>query len=214
MNKSFLDLLFDGLDSLSNYAEAIKDAKKSGNGFGGYVKDDNGRISYKTFDVTNYKGYSEYMKYLADLKNQYNSLEASNHDTFKTIFGEYFDVNELFDTMAKKATEVYNEAGHKNAPVSNEDNKQSNTTTPNPLTNVNKQADGKYKINKCCDCGSVPSDFVDDDKYEHICNIVTKYFDEEFVPSVEDCGTEISESTYDFIFNELIEFACWLSNRK
>lgn len=205
-------------------AEKIEKENESRDKLSGDINKINEVLEY---DLTTNEGYCRYMEYLANIRKtakEYNGI-------LKIICGQ--TAEEILDSIAQKATDIYMEAQNNKQEAikannvdncnsckkSDEDSCKKSDEDANQNVkqcNCDNQHQQKYTINneeELVDTYVFPSEKVDDDTYYHICNIVDRYFDEEINKYCETTGLEPDDS-FDDVYNELIEFACWLNKAK
>lgn len=165
---------------------------------------DENQINEELYDLATEEGYGNYMKFLGELRVR---AEKYN-DIFKLLLGE--DVGTVIDQIAQKATDVYEKAKKEKAEA--EEKQRIEQEKKAKVENASKECKqctcSKEKIDianehQCSNFQtkkSLPSDNVNDNEYEKLCNLVNEYVDL-VLPEKE--GNEWIES-------ELIEFACWL----
>ena len=146
------------------------------------------------YDVTTDEGYGEYMKFLGDLR-----IKASKHnDFFKLIFGE--DIGDVIDKLAQDVTNQYEAAKAERLAKEKAERQQKKEKESNINYVDHENAGTKFDISKDHNKHCMPSDDVSDEKYQSICNIVSRYVDENFDDDIDTSWLEA----------ELVEFACWL----
>lgn len=145
-------------------------------------------------DLTTAEGYSEYMKYLGDLR-----IRVKEYDNLlKTISGK--TGTEIIDEIAQKATTFYEENKNKKyieEPV--------NENKPENVVNDSQIKKDENSINEWI-CN--PSSLINDETIDSIENIVEKYINESLLPNY---GGRLREDDLNWLTDELIEFSCWLT---
>ena len=197
-------------DKLYHELEEVKKLPESINNLG----------TNPNLDLKTYEGYSQYMKNLGELRNMVNQRGEYFNNITKQITGK--TATEILDSVAKEVTSYYIENQNQNKKEPNQKEQEQKCTCNEKEPNIkqcNCNTDGqkKYTINEADenedDVYVFPSMKVDDETYSHICNIVDKYVDEEVSKYCDINGLEPDDS-FDDVYNELIEFACWLSKAK
>ena len=172
------------------------------------------------YDLTTYEGYSKYMEYLGDLRKRAKDYNG----VLKIICGKTGE--ELVDEVAQQATTIYQEAKEKREAEKRDAEKKKAEEAKKQQRDLSSGNDvcksGKRVINECDDyCKKdsknddepCTSQLVSDDFYDHVCNIVTKYMEESWIPYSKQYYGAVDEDEADYVTDELIEFACWLSNQ-
>ena len=199
----FVTEYLKAFDKAHHELEEVKKFPESINNLG-----DNPNLDLKT-----YEGYSQYMKNLGELRNMINQRGEYFNDIIKHFTGK--TATEILDSIAKEVTNYYieNKAKEQKPTVNKEKCNCEESNNVKQCTHENKPSP-KYKINNDEPNKNAvyvfPSERIDDEKYTHICNIVDKYMAEEVDKYFEMNDMPYDES-FDSIYNELIEFACWLS---
>lgn len=176
-----------------------------------HIPENINEINTVDLDLSTYEGYTEYMKRLGEVRNK-----VKDYDEFvKCLAGK--TATEILDDIAKKATSYYLEnCKTKKESIQKEQEQKCTRDEKEPNVkqcNCNVDNQKKYTINKADDVYVFPSERVDDETYSHICNIVDRYVDEEISKYCEINGLEPDDS-FDDVYNELVEFACWVSKMK
>ena len=190
------------------------------------------------YDVTTDEGYGEYMKFLGDLRvkaAKYDGvfkviLGESGTELIDRIANE---ATAQYEEAKKKREEEARIEALKKAEleekrkeaerIENEIRQKKEDLIKRNKEFINKKMhqtaepeDGCKKFDISDDhcekhtakVGNMPSDNVDDDAYQSICNVVDRYMENFIAPynTDYDACAEIEA--------ELIEFACWLKNQK
>lgn len=188
----------DKIEQEQQYKKECKDSRDS-------LSDALNRINeVMNYDLTTKEGYSEYMKYLADLRIR----SAQYNNVLKTFCGK--TAEELIDEIAQKATDFYNE-NNPVKPVKEEEQTFKEDHTDNKSKEFYEGDDTKEDT---CDedekeCQN-PSDLVSDSILESINRIIDRYVNESLIPNY---GGRLRQDDLDWLTDELVEFACWLNTQ-